>query len=369
MAFAVGCIGGESAVGAVMARRVLESGDLKIMPDSSLKQSTILIVDDEKANVRLLEMVLAQAGYTNVFSTLDSRETRALFCQLRPDLLLLDLAMPHLDGFEVMRQLRDQTEGANVPILMLTADATTGTRHRALEAGARDFLTKPLDQTEVTLRIENLLRARLLHNALEEKVRERTGQLELAQLETLQRLALAAEYRDDDTGLHTKRVGHTAGLIARQMGLSPARAELIARAAPLHDVGKIGVSDSILLKPGKLTDAEFAAMKRHTHIGAQMLGGSSSPWLQLAEEIALHHHERWDGRGYGGLRGEQIPLSGRIVAVADVFDALTHERPYKRAWSVEQAAREIEAGGDTQFDARVVEAFGRTGTREFNLKA
>ena len=328
------------------------------MPESIPKTGAILIVDDEKANVRLLEIILESAGYCNVTSALDARQTRALCCQIKPDLLLLDLAMPHLDGFEVMRQLRAETS-PQMPILVLTADATPATKHRALQQGASDFLTKPLDATEVLLRIDHLLRARFHQTLLEKQVRDRTQQLELAQLETLQRLALAAEYRDDDTGLHTKRVGHTAGCLARQMGLDEPEIELITRAAPLHDVGKIGVSDQILLKPGKLTDDEFATMKRHTVIGAQMLGGSSSPWLNLAEEIALYHHERWDGRGYGGIAGESIPLSGRIVAVADVFDALTHERPYKRAWPLEEAVREIEKGAQSQFDAHVVRAFSR----------
>ena len=221
------------------------------------------------------------------------------------------------------------------------------TRHRALQQGARDFLTKPLDQTEVLLRIDNLLKARFHHLLLEQKVGERTQELERAQIETLHRLALAGEYRDD-TGMHTRHVAQ----IAQQMQLHIAHLELIQRAAPLHDVGKIGVADAILLKPSKLTDEEFATMKRHTVIGAQMLSGSSSLYLQLAEEIALTHHERWDGRGYADIAGESIPLSGRIVAVADVFDALTHERPYKIACPLDQAVKEIIAQSGKQFDSR-----------------
>jgi putative two-component system response regulator len=177
-------------------------------------------------------------------------------------------------------------------------------------------------------------------------------------LETLQRLALAAEYRDDDTGSHTRRVGVTAGRIAGSLGLSPEQVDLILRAAPLHDVGKIGIADAILLKPGKLTDEEFAIMKQHTTIGGKILSGSSSPWLQLAEEIALTHHERWDGQGYPcGLKGEAISLVGRIVAIADVFDALTHERPYKKAWPIAEAMAEIEHQSGKQFDPCVVAAF------------
>lgn len=328
------------------------------MPTTILSDATLLVVDDEKANVRFLEIILEQAGYTNIFSTTDSREALPLFRSCRPDIVLLDLSMPHLDGFGVMRQLHDEMGQDIVPILVLTADSTATSKHRALKEAAKDFLIKPLDETEVLLRINNLLETRFHNVLLEAKVRERTEDLEKAQLETLQRLAQAAEYRDDDTGLHTKRVGNTAGRLAELLDFSPRQVELIIRAAPLHDVGKIGIADAILLKPGKLTDEEFDTMKRHAVIGARMLSGSSSPWLQLAEQIALSHHERWDGRGYPqGLEGEAIPLVGRIVTVADVFDALTHERPYKKAWPVADAAAEIQAQCGRQFDERVVKAF------------
>ncbi len=328
------------------------------MTKTILQQGKILIVDDEKANVRFLEIILQQAGYTNIHSTTDSRQSLALFRSIEPDVLLLDLAMPHLDGFAVMHQLRAEMADNSVPILVLTADATSVSKHKALKEGARDFLTKPLDAIEVLLRINNLLETRFHSVLLETKVRERTQDLEKAQLETLQRLALAAEYRDDDTGLHTKRVGLTAARIAEALDLPPAQVDLILLAAPLHDVGKIGITDAILLKPGKLTDKEFDTMKQHSVIGAKMLSGSTSPWLQLAEQIALSHHERWDDRGYPNkLSGEDIPLVGRIVAVADVFDALTHERPYKKAWPLGEALAEIEAQSGRQFDERVIKAF------------
>lgn len=328
------------------------------MPTTGIKQATILIVDDEKANIRFLEVILQRAGYTNVHSTTDARQALPLFIGIHPDLVLLDLAMPYLDGFAVIQQLLPEMAHDAVPILMLTADVTTIAKHRALKEGARDFLTKPLDEIEVLLRINNLLESRLYSVLLEEKVRERTQDLERAQLETLERLALAGEFRDDDTGLHTRRVGMTAGRIANSLGLPPVQVELILRAAPLHDVGKIGIADAILLKPGKLTEEESAVMKQHTLIGGKMLSGSSSPWLQLAEKIALTHHERWDGNGYpSGLQCEEIPLVGRIVTVADVFDALAHERPYKEAWPIVEAMAEIERQSGSQFDPRVVEAF------------
>ena len=328
------------------------------MTEFILKQGKILIVDDEKANVRLLEVILQQAGYLNVHSTTDAREALPFYRDMHPDLILLDLSMPHLDGYAVMKQLLPEMAEDVVPILVLTADATAGAKHKALREGAKDFLTKPLDETEVLLRIGNLLETRFHDVLMEQKVRERTHELETAQIETLQRLALAAEYRDDDTGTHTRRVGLMAGRLAEALGFSTFQVDLMLRAAPLHDVGKIGISDTILLKPGKLTDEEFVIMRSHTTIGAGILSGSTSLWLQLAEEIALSHHERWDGRGYPArLHGDAIPISGRIVAVADVFDALTHERPYKKAWPTADAVTEIEAQADRQFDRRVVDAF------------
>jgi putative two-component system response regulator len=227
-----------------------------------------------------------------------------------------------------------------------------------------DFLTKPFDAVEVVLRIKNLLRTRSLHRQLQgqnelldQKIRKRTAELEDTQVEILERLALAAEYRDDDTGEHTKRVGETAARIAEALGWSKADVELMRRAAPLHDVGKIGISDSILLKPGKLTPEEFELMKTHTTLGAKMLSGGQFPLLKLAEQIALTHHERWDGTGYIGLSQEAIPLAGRIVTVADVFDALTSERPYKKAWSWNEAIEEIQSQSGRQFDPHVIETF------------
>jgi putative nucleotidyltransferase with HDIG domain len=203
---------------------------------------------------------------------------------------------------------------------------------------------------------------------LEHLVRQRTAELNLSRKETLERLAFAAEYRDDDTYHHTERVGHVSALLARELGMDDQEIMLLRQAAPLHDVGKLAVPDAILLKPGKLTADEFDTMKDHTVIGARILKGSSADVLQMAERIALYHHERYDGRGYPmGLRGDEIPLPGRIVAVADVFDALTHERPYKPAWPHEEAVAEIRAGSGSQFDRGVVKAFEaleRTGALE-----
>jgi len=274
--------------------------------------------------------------------------------------------MPKPDGFELMEILTPLIATApRVPVLVLTADATPGTRQRALSAGASDFLSKPLDPIEVRLRISNLLETRRLelemlsqNQLLEASVRARTDDLERARLELLERLAVAAEYRDDNTQEHAQRVGRTVALLGRSMALTGADVEVLLRAAPLHDIGKIGVPDAILLKASPLTEEEFGVMRAHTAIGAQILSGSEFELLQTAERIAASHHERWDGGGYPrGLAGEQIPLAGRLVALADVFDALVHERPYKPAWPLEQAIEEILSLRGTHFDPDVVAAF------------
>jgi putative two-component system response regulator len=317
------------------------------------KNARILIVDDQEANVRLLEGILKRAaGYHALRSTTDPREVMSLYVEFQPDLILLDLHMPHVDGFAVMEQLKEIVpEDVFLPILVLTADVTPEAKQRALASGAKDFLAKPFDPTEVLLRIKNLLETRTLHLELR-------AQLSDAHLEVIDRLAIAAEYRDDETGEHIKRVGQTSALVARALRLPPEQVLLIRRAATLHDVGKIGIPEHILLKPGRLTPDEFNVMKSHTTIGAKILSGGQFPLLQMAEVIALTHHERWDGSGYPrGLKGEATPLLGRIVAVADVFDILTHARPYKKAWLAEEAIAELQRVAGTQFDPSIVEAF------------
>lgn len=334
--------------------------------EQAVAGARILIVDDEPRNVLLLERLLAVSNFTNVASTTDSSEVVALCAEDQPDLLLLDLQMPAPDGFEVMRQLEPWTRGATrVPILVLTADNTRDTKTRALSSGASDFLNKPFDTTEVVLRVRNLLLTRLLsldlqeHNLLlERRVRERTRALEEARLEIVDRLALAADYRDDSTGEHAQRVGRIAARLGRELDLSEETIELLRRGAPLHDIGHVAVSDSILLKQGKLTPEEFEVIKLHTTVGGEILGRSRSELLRMSEEIALSHHEWWDGSGYpSGLKGEEIPLSARIAAAADVFDTLLDKRPYKPPWPVELAVAEIERLRGLQFDPQVVDAF------------
>jgi putative two-component system response regulator len=332
-----------------------------------LTRARVLVVDDEPANLTFLRHVLETEGYGELVALLDPADACRRLRELDPDVIVVDLWMPQMDGFEFIARVQELAAGTYLPILVATGDSTQDSRRRALCAGARDFMTKPLSPSEVRLRVRNLLETRFLHEQLkqhnqqlEQRVEERTLELREARLEILYRLARAAEFRDDHTGEHTLRVGRLSGRMAQVLGLDEEQARLILRAAPLHDVGKIGIPDAVLLKPGRLDANERTVIETHTVIGAEILSGSSHPLLQLAEEIALSHHERWDGRGYPrGLAGTAIPLAGRIVAAADVFDALSHERPYKPAWTVREALAEIEAGAGTVFDPEVVEALLR----------
>lgn len=327
-------------------------------------EARILVIDDHQANVDALQRILRSAGFVCVNSTTDPLVGATLVQSWTPDLVLLDLHMPRLDGFGVLDLIRPQLKGSYLPVVMLTADSNEETKRRALASGVKDFLLKPFDATEAVLRISNLLETRSLYSTirqqnaeLERHVAERTRQLEQAQVEILQRLAAAAEFRDDETGDHTQRVGDLAARLAIQMRLPMERVDLIRRAAPLHDVGKIGIPDSILRKAGRLTQEERRIMQSHVTIGASMLSGGQSALVQTAEQIARSHHERWDGAGYpDGISGEEIPLESRLVAVADYFDALTHNRPYRRAWPLVRTIRRILAERGRHFDPKVVDA-------------
>jgi putative two-component system response regulator len=324
-----------------------------------LPDGRILIVDDDQNMVALLEQLLRLQGHEDVHTATDPLAGLTKLGELAPDLVFVDFHMPEMDGLEfvsLVRATRDADE--YLPIVMLTADASHEARREALRRGATDFLTKPFDITEVALRARNLLTARSLHLRLEQRVAERTRDLEEAGAELLDRLAIAAEFRDDQTGRHTQRVGRNAAALAQAMGLSPPEVDALAKAAPLHDLGKIGLSDRILRKQGDLTAEEFAHVKGHTVIGAKILSASRSKVLRLAHEIAWGHHERWDGSGYPRrLRGAEIPVPARIVSVVDVFDALMHVRPYKLPWPVERARDEIIRNAGVQFDPEIVAAF------------
>jgi putative two-component system response regulator len=326
----------------------------------------IVVVDDEPANARLVARMLASADYDRVDTFTRPRAALDALNGHRPDLLVLDLQMPDMDGVDLMQRVRESTDGPlPVPVLILTSDGSREAKEKALRAGAQDFLVKPLSPLEVRLRVKNLLETRRLERALADRnerldalVEERTAELEDARLETLEKLALAAEYRDDETGEHIRRVGRMSARLGRALGLDEDRIGVLREAAPLHDVGKIGIDDSILRKPGSLTEEEFDVMKTHTTIGAEILSGSRSRVLRGAETIARSHHENWDGSGYpDGLAGAEIPLEARIVAVADVFDSLTHERVYKGAIPVSEAEEKIRELDGTKFDPQVVRAF------------
>ena len=329
------------------------------------QKAAILIVDDQMTNVMLLENILQAAGYTNVHSTTESSDVARIYREINPDLICLDIRMPEVDGFQVMGQLKIVNKRAYLPILVLTSEEDRGTRLRALESGAKDFLNKPFDKVEVLMRIRNLLETSLLHKentqqmeTLEETVLARTKELEDTQREVIHRLGRAAEYRDNDTGSHIVRMSHYAAILAQAVGMSEEECKLIQQAMPMHDIGKIGIPDEILLKPGQLTTEEWHTMRRHTLIGAELLSGSDSPLLQMAEIIALTHHEKWDGSGYPNkLSGEDIPLPGRICAICDIFDALTSQRPYKEAWAVEKATEHIREISESHLDPQLVELF------------
>lgn len=335
------------------------------LPLAEHPNASILVVDDEPANVHMLERVIRRVGYLNVRCTTDPFHVLPMFRDEPPDVILLDLHMPGLSGLEVMRQLREVAGPLAPLVLVLTGDTTQEAKSRALTGGAKDFLFKPFDLSEVALRVHNLVDLRLLHRQLhnqnqrlEQRVRERTSELEHARLEMIERLGMAAEYRDDDTGQHTRRVGQCAAQLASALNLPSEEIEVVARAAPLHDVGKIAVPDHILLKHGPLTADELLIMRSHTTVGGQLLAGSHSDLLKTARAVALTHHEHWDGGGYpAGLVGEQIPLAGRIVAIADVFDALMHDRPYRPRYEPSRVIDFMLEQRGKQFDPRLLDAF------------
>jgi len=331
-----------------------------------LANSRILLVDDDEDNLELLALSLRNAGARHIETVSRPDEAAKVYTHFKPDVVLLDLWMPPVDGFTLMSQFRgiDGHERL-VPIVMLTGDESNATKQKALEAGVADFLHKDFDMAELLLRLRNVLRTQQLYRQvqrqkswLEETVRVRTRQLQAARREVLERLALAAEFRDDQTGEHTRRVGQLSAQIAQALGEDPAFVEAMGAAALLHDLGKIGIPDGLLLKTGPLSQEERTVMQEHTVIGAAILADCSEPVMRMARELALTHHERWDGLGYpAGLSGDQIPLSGRIVAVADAFDAMISERPYKKPMHRSEAIKEIVACGGKQFDPSVVKAF------------
>ncbi len=347
----------------------------------------ILVVDDEPLNCDILAAQLEDAGFGNVQTSSDSDDIVAAVRKHRSDVVLLDMMMPHVNGLDALLEIRSSPDLAQLPVLVITASTDRERRIIALRLGASDYLNKPVDIYDLLPRLDNALlrkeHADLLENyatRLRSEVRRKTIELEAAQLRIVYCLARAAEYRDNETGDHVVRVSRYAGIIARQLGMTDKESYLIELAAPLHDIGKIGVSDSILLKPGRLTEDEWKSMRKHCEIGRSILAPppsdrlkvlyGSHEWLsefdeiaepqllQVASEIAGSHHEKWDGSGYPqGLKGEQIPLSARITAVADVFDALGSERPYKQPFSLAKCLDIMREGRGVHFDPDVLDAF------------
>ena len=323
----------------------------------------VVIIDDAQINVTLLQHLVRKLQDCEPVCFTDPLAGLEWCLAHEPDLLIVDYMMPKLSGVELTARFRARYP--DVPILMVTANHESELRHQALQQGVTDFLNKPLDNTEFLARAKNMLALRQSHKNLADRaswladeVRKATAQIVAQEREMIFTLAKAAEYRDPETGAHILRMAHYSKHIACVLGLSLEQQELLLEAAPMHDIGKVGIADMILLKPGKLTEEEFSIMKQHAVIGAQILDTSSSPLLKVAAVIAHTHHEKFDGSGYPrGLAGEEIPLFGRIVAVADVFDALTSERPYKKAWSIEKATELIRDGAGKHFDPAGVEAF------------
>ena len=325
----------------------------------------ILIIDDSLMNVMMIKKMLASLDQCSTVEFTSSLEAISWCIEHEPDLILVDYIMPDLDGLEFIRAFRQIPERAEIPIVMVTTSDVREVRYQALEYGATDFLNKPVDKIELLARTRNMLALRQNQKSLRDRaawlaqeVRKATAELVEREQEVILRLSRAAEFRDPETGFHLMRMAAYARLIAERLGLSQEMVDLIYSAAPMHDVGKVGIADSILLKPGRLTPDEFTIMKRHAEMGYEILKDSPSQLLQYAARIALTHHEKFDGGGYPrGLVGEQCPIEGRIIAVADVFDALTSERVYKNAWTMEKARNFLESNRNGHFDPACVDAF------------
>ena len=328
----------------------------------------IVIIDDEPANVELLTTLLERSGFTSITGLTDARTLPQLLESSPPDLVITDLHMPECDGFGVLDILTPLINRERLPVLVITGDGSRDARLQALTHGAKDFVTKPLDMVEVLLRVRNLLESRMLfqdlrkqNRALLETASGTNRELESTRVEMIERLALAAEYRDDQTNEHNLRVGNLSAQLALRLGFIPEEARLLRRAAALHDIGKIGIPDALLRKAGPLSDGEARVMRTHTSIGARILGGSHSPLLQLAETIAISHHEKFDGSGYpAGLVGDDIPIAGRIVAVADAFDAITNDRPYRKGQSAEVALTRLRAQAGHHYEIRLIDALAHS---------
>lgn len=331
----------------------------------------ILVVDDQPQNIELLEAYLVPQGY-EIVTAASGEEALEKLSGNSIDLILLDVMMPGMNGFEVTRRVRQDNAHRLLPIILVTSLRGTEDRVKGIEAGCDDFISKPIEKVEILARVRSLLKVKAYNDLmshyrkdLETEVAARTEELKqafekikAASLETIYRLSKAAEYKDKDTGAHIQRMSLYSAALARRMGLDESTIESILYAAPMHDLGKIGIPDGILLKPTRLDAAEWEIMKLHSVIGAEILKGSDAEFIRMGETIALCHHEKWDGSGYpNGLKGIEIPIAGRIAAIADVFDALTSRRPYKKPFCMEHSLAVIKKGRGVHFDPDVADAF------------
>jgi putative two-component system response regulator len=316
---------------------------------------TILIVDDVPDNITVLTNILADY---NLKAANNGTKALEIASRFKPDIILLDIMMPDMDGYAVCTRLKRNLHTKNIPVIFITAMDEEINEARGFELGAVDYITKPVSPPVVRARVKTHLNLYDQNKALEHLVLERTKALNQSRLEIIRRLGLAAEYKDNETGMHVIRMSYYCKVMAAAIGMSDEEAELILNASPMHDIGKIGIPDNILSKPGKLDAQERAIMEQHTLIGARIIGEHNTPLLDMARTVALTHHEKWDGTGYPrGIKGENIPLVGRIVAVADVFDALVSKRPYKKAWPAEKAVAVIKEESGKHFDPEVVKVF------------
>ena len=321
-----------------------------------MDQQTLLVVDDTPANIDVLAGMLKDDYQIKVAK--NGEIALKIAKRLPLDLILLDIMMPGIDGFEVCRRLKSDHTTRHIPIIFVTAKITAEDELKGLELGAVDYITKPFNPPIVQQRVKTQLALFNQSRELAVKVKQKTAELAATQLKVIQKLGRAAEYKDNETGMHVIRMSHYAHILAKAAGMCEADADMLMAASPMHDIGKIGISDAILRKPGKLTADEFEEMKKHAEIGAEIIGDNESDLLKMAKIVAISHHEKWNGTGYPyGLKGEDIPRIGRIVAIADVFDALTCERPYKRAWSVEEAVALLQKEAGEHFDPQLVPLF------------
>lgn len=323
--------------------------------ENSNKQ-TILIVDDTSSNIDILRGVLSQ-DY-KIKAVLSGEQAFKIIAKGHPDLILLDIMMPGMDGYEVCRRLKSDMATKKIPVIFLTAKTEVEDETKGFELGAADYITKPISPPVVKARVKSHLFIHDQKAALEKMVKQRTAELHETRFEVIKRLGRAGEYKDNETGLHVIRMSHYSRLIAEGYGMGEDESDVIFNAAQMHDIGKIGIPDKILLKPGKLDNEEWETMKKHTSFGADIIGEHHSDLLTFARNIALTHHEKWNGTGYpSGLKEQEISLEGRIVAIADVFDALTSTRPYKKAWPVEDALNVIKQGKGSHFDPELADVF------------